>query len=84
VNGRQVINQNSYIIVAGLVLMVAAAFVAQFGSLAIWLVWILAVIALYLGFRALRPGPGSALTQTELEKLVGSGTPVVLLLYSNY
>ena len=83
-NGRQIINQNSYIVVAGLVLMVAAVFVAEFGSLAIWIVWILAVLALYLGFRALRPGPGSHLTETELEKLVGSGTSVVLLLYSNY
>jgi uncharacterized membrane protein len=84
VNGRQVINQNSYIVVSGLVLLVAAYFVAQFGSLATWLVWIAAVLALYLGFRVLRPGRGSQVKEAELEKLVGSGMPVVLLLFSNY
>ena len=69
---------------AGLVLIVAAYFVARFGSLATWVAWIAVVLALYLGYLRLRPGAGTALGSEEIEHLVGSGTPVLLHLYSNY
>ncbi|HLQ35607.1 MAG TPA: hypothetical protein VK457_23210 [Chloroflexota bacterium] len=80
---RQVLNRNSYVVAAGLVLMVAAYFVARIGGWA-WLAWIVAVALLYAGFLALRPGAGSKLSDTEIELLVGSGKPVLLELFSNY
>ena len=80
---RQVLNRNSYVVAAGLVLMVAAYFVARIGGCA-WLAWIVAVALLYAGFLALRPGAGSKLSDTEIELLVGSGKPVLLELFSNY
>ncbi|MBV9120465.1 MAG: hypothetical protein JOZ39_07130 [Chloroflexi bacterium] len=82
--GRQIVNRNSYVVVAGLALLVAAYFVAISGSLASWLVWIVAVVALYFGWRALKPGKGTAMSETQLERLVGAGQPVLLELYSNY
>ena len=65
-------------------LIVAASFVARFGSLATWVAWIAVVLALYIGYLRLRPGSGSGMSAEEVEALVGSGTPVLLHLYSNY
>jgi hypothetical protein len=81
---RQIINRNSYVAAAGLVLIVAAYFVARFGSLATWVAWIGVVLALYIGFLRLRPGKGSSLTAEQVEQLLGSGTPILLHLYSNF
>jgi drug/metabolite transporter (DMT)-like permease len=82
--GRQILNRNSYVIVSGLVVVVAASFVARSDSLLAWVAWIIVAAALYAGYRLLRPGKGSRMTKTELEHLVGSGTPVMLELFSNY
>ena len=81
---RQIINRNSYVVAAGLVLIVAAYFVARFGSLGTWVAWIAVVLALYIGYLRLRPGKGTAMSAEQVEQLVGSGTPVLLHLYSNY
>jgi hypothetical protein len=82
--GRQILNRNSYILAAGLVLIVAAYFVARFGSLGTWVAWIAVVLALYVGYLRLRPGTGTSLGPEEVEQLIGSGTPVLLHLYSNF
>ncbi|HLY67489.1 MAG TPA: thioredoxin family protein [Chloroflexota bacterium] len=82
--GRQIVNRNSYVLMAGLVLIVAAYFVAQLGSLGTWLAWIVVVLLLYVGFLRLRPGRGTAIDVDQLEQVVGGGTPVLLELYSNY
>jgi F0F1-type ATP synthase assembly protein I len=81
---RQILNRNSYVLAAALVLIVAAYFVARSGSLGTWVAWIAVVLALYVGYLRLRPGRGTAITSEEIERLVGSGTPVLLHLYSNY
>lgn len=65
-------------------LIVAAYFVARFGSLGTWVAWIAVVLALYIGYLRLRPGSGTGITADEVEQLVGSGTPVLLHLYSNF
>ena len=69
---------------SGLVLMVAAYFVARLETWGAWLAWILAVALLFAAFLALRPGAGSKLSDTEIELLVGGGKPVLLVLFSNY
>lgn len=81
---RQILRRNSYVLASGLVLMLAAYFVARIGSWEAWLTWIVAVVLLYLGFLALRPGAGTKLGELELEQLIGSGRPVVIELFSNY
>lgn len=81
---RQLVNRNSYVVVAGLVLIAAAYFVGRADSLGAWLAWIVAALLLYAGFYALRPGRGTPLTDAEVEQLVGSGMPVLLQLFSNY
>ena len=81
---RQILNRNSYVAVGGLVVVIAASFVARDPNLFSWLAWIIVVLALYGGFLLLRPGRGSQMTLTELQALLGAGTPVVLHLYSNY
>jgi hypothetical protein len=81
---RQILGRNSYILASALVLMLAAYFVARLGSWEAWLAWIVAVVLLYAGFLALRPGAGTKLGEPELEQLIGSGRPVVLELFSNY
>jgi hypothetical protein len=81
---RQLLNRNSYVLAAGLVLMLAAAFVARLETWAAWLAWILAVVLLWAAWLSLRPGRGTLLSDAEIEQLVGSGKPVLLVLYSNY
>jgi hypothetical protein len=81
---RQILGRNSYVLASGLVLMVAAYFVARLGSWQAWLAWIVAVALLYAGFLLLRPGAGTKLGEPELEQLIGSGRPVMLELFSNY
>jgi hypothetical protein len=81
---RQILARNSYVLASALVLMVAAYFVARFGTWAVWLAWIVAVALLYVGFLLLRPGAGTKLSDAELEQLIGSGRPVLLELFSNY
>jgi membrane protein implicated in regulation of membrane protease activity len=81
---RQILGRNSYVLASGLVLMVAAYFVARLGSWQVWLAWIAAVALLYAGFLLLRPGAGTKLGEPELEQLIGSGRPVMLELFSNY
>ena len=81
---RQILARNSYVLAAGLALMLAAWFVARIGSWEAWLAWIVAVGLLYGGFLALRPGAGTKLAEPEIEQLMGSGRPVVLDLFSNY
>jgi uncharacterized membrane protein YgdD (TMEM256/DUF423 family) len=81
---RQLLNRNSYVLVAAAALMVAGYIVAQLGTWTAWLAWILAIGALFAGFLLLRTGRGSKLSDAELELLVGSGKPVMLQLFSNY
>ena len=81
---RHILARNSYVLASGLVLMVAAYFVARLGTWEAWLAWIVAVGALYAGFLTLRPGAGSKLGEAELEQLIGSGRPVLLMVFSNY
>ena len=82
--GRQIFNRNSYVILSGLAIVIAASFVARAPSLGSWLAWIIVVLAFYAGYLMLRPGKGSQVSQSELERLVGGGTPVMLQLFSNY
>ena len=81
---RQILARNSYVLASGLVLMLAAYFVARLGTWEAWLVWILVVVVLYAAFLLLRPGAGTKLGEPELEQLIGSGRPVMMELYSNY
>ena len=81
---RQVLNRNSYVLAAGLALMLAGYFVARTGAWVAWLAWIVAVALVYAGFMALRPGAGTKLNDSELDQLIGSGRPVVLELFSNF
>ena len=81
---RQILARNSYVLASGLVLMLAAYFVARLGTWEAWLVWILAVALLYAGFLALRPGAGTKLGEPALEQLIGGGRPVLVELFSNY
>jgi ABC-type multidrug transport system permease subunit len=81
---RQLLNRNSYVLASAVVLMLAAYFVARVGNWEAWIAWIVAVLLLYTGFLALRPGAGSKMSEAELEQLVGAGKPILLELYSNY
>jgi hypothetical protein len=81
---RQLLNRNSYVLAAGIVLMLAGYFVARVETWEAWLAWILAVALLYAGFLLLRPGAGSRMSEAEVEKAVGGGRPVMLELYSNF
>jgi len=72
------------VLASAIVLMLAAYFVARLETWTAWLAWILAVAVLYAAFLLLRPGAGSKLSDTEVELLVGSGKPVLLVLFSNY
>jgi len=83
-SARQILNQNSYVLIAALVLMVIGYFVATFGNVTSWIGWLLAALLLLAIHLVLRPGKGSLLSPAELEQLVGSGSPVVLELYSSY
>jgi len=82
--GKQILNRNSYIVIGGIVLLIAAYFVAQSGSLLSWLAWIAIVAALATGLWLLRPGKGTPMSEAELEKAISSGVPLMLQLFSNY
>ena len=81
---RQLLNRNSYVLIAAAALMVAGYIVARLENWIAWLAWILAAFALYAGWLLMRIGRGSKLGEAELELLVGAGKPVVLELFSNY
>ena len=83
VNLVRLANRNSYVVVAGLVLMIGAFFASVGRSIFGWIAWLACGGVLVAGFFLLRPG-GAKTTEGELEGAIGAGRPVLLELYSNY
>lgn len=84
-SSRQLLNRNSYVVIAALVLVAAALFVSgSDDSLTAWIAWLLVAVLLIAGLFGLRIGRGTRLSVQEAEHAVGDGVPVVLALYSNY
>ena len=79
------LNQNSFILAGLTVIALVAAFLLRDGvRLADFLALAGLAGGLFVAWLALRPGPSTVSNSSELQRLVGSGTPVLLELQSPY
>ena len=79
----QLLNQNSFLLVAGVAL--GGALIARRARPRMWLVWIAAVVVAVALNRAVRTAPARAFeSAAEVERAIASGTPTLVELYSNY
>ena len=82
---RELINQHSFMILATIILLLAAGVGLKMrnpliqASLLIGLASLLLVIQL-----GLRTGPSTLNTNDELTKIMGNGTPTLIVVYSEY
>ena len=81
----QVLNQNSYLLLAAVVLVVAGALVGRLGTWRVRLVILGGVVAVLVGsFLVLRSGSSQATSINEVLVLTQGGVPVVMEVYSDF
>lgn len=82
----QLLNQNSFLLVSGVVLGGALiALIARRARPRMWLVWIAAVAVAVTLNSAARTTPVRAFeSAAEVERAIASGTPTLVELFSNY
>jgi len=78
-------NHHSFLIISGLLVLVWAALLLARRARRGWLLWGLAVLALGVGWLALRTRVAQQpQTLSEIEAAIISGQPVLVEIYSNY
>ena len=81
----QIFNQNSFVVICGFTLAVAAVVLLLRTARRAWLVWGLCVVATLIGWYALRTTDGLQLnTVAEYEAALRAGRPTLIEFYSNY
>ena len=79
------LNQNSFIFAGLTVLVLVAGFLLRDGVRPADLLALTALAGgIFAAWLALRPGPSTVSNSSDIQKLVGSGTPVLLELQSPY
>lgn len=81
----QVFNQNSFVFISGLTLAVAALVLLMRKARRAWLGWGACVVAVVIGWFALRTTDGLQLNSVaDYEAALRAGRPTLIEFYSNY
>jgi hypothetical protein len=81
----QSVNQNSFVFISGILLVVAALVLAARRARRAWLMWGAAVLAVVISWYALRTTDGLQLNRVaDYEAAIRSGQPTLVEFYSNY
>lgn len=81
----QVFNQNSFVIISGLGLIIAALILLARKARRGWLIWGALALAAVIGWAALRTTDGTQLNSAaDYEAALRAGRPTLIEFYSNY
>jgi len=81
----QVLNQNSFVIISGLGLIIAALMLLARKARRGWLIWGALALASVIGWAALRTTDGLQLNSAaDYEAALRAGRPTLIEFYSNY
>ena len=81
----QALNQNSFVVISGTLLIITAIVLAKRHTRRGWIVWGALVVAAVIGWYALRTTDSLQLnTVADYEAALRSGRPTLIEFYSNY